>query len=352
MAQGASPGFVRLQLDSHSVVAGDQLTGSILLHLTTPAPTSRLVLKFTGKEIYSYMESRRERDWSGNIVTKKYPKMTKSPIIKQVFPVAVFPAQMIAPGQYSYPFMIRTPSNLLPSLLLDRGESRAEVRYRLVAKADRNTWAQKALAALTVTRDLNPVEGVKTLQIRPARLKSLCCFDRGAVSVSASLDKDAYFPGDTMVISFKVDNKDSGLRVSACKATIYREIALRDPSTGNRNMTEEQVNSASVPADIPAGKSLLSTQTVEIPIRVVESSGKAFTAPTVAAKLLGCGYRVEAEAEMAGWFLCCGQKPKAVLAFSVFKRPFREVQQGEVAKDWSPVVFPLVSFEAGGQYQR
>ena len=351
MALGVSQGFIRIQLDSHSLVAGDQLTGSINLHITTPAPTYQLVLKFTGKEVYSYMESRRERNWSGNYVTNKYPKSINSPLIKQVFPVAAFPAHVIPPGQYSYPFMIRTPSNLLPSLLLDRGETRAEVRYRLVAKADRNTWVQKAKSALTVTRELNPVEGVRALQIRPARLKSMCCFDRGTVSVSATLDKDAYFPGDLMVVSLKVDNKDSGLRVVACKANIYREIYLKD-HIGNRNLTEERVNSASVPADIPAGKSLLSVQTVEIPIRVVESSGKAFTAPTVSAKLMGCAYRVEAEAEMAGWFMCCGQRAKAILAFSVFKRPFREDRQGEIAQNWSPEVFPVLSFEAGPQFQR
>ena len=351
MAQSASSSFIRLQLDSHSVTSGDQLSGSIQLHITIPVPSSVLLLKLTGKEIYTYMESRRERDWSGNIVTRKYPKHDKSPLTKQVFTAAVFPSQMIPPGQYSYPFIIRTAPNMIPSLVLDRGETKAEIRYRLVAKGNRDTFVQKAIAALTVTRDINPLEGVKELQALPARLKSMCCVDRGTASVSATLDKDAYFPGDTMVVSLKVDNKDSGLNVVACSAAIYREFIVRDYHTGNRNVVQERVNSSSVPADIPAGKSLLSVQTVQIPIRVVESSGRAFTAPSVSGKLVSCGYRVEAQAEMGGWFMCCGQRPKAILAFSVFRKPFQEKPQ-ELIKNWDPVLFPLVSFEAGAQYHR
>ena len=220
-----------------------------------------------------------------------------------------------------------------PSLVKDKGDTRVEIRYRLVAKLPDNQVVPSAKEVLTVTREMNAVEIVTIRPEHRAKLKSMCFIDRGQVSISAEIEKDAYSPGETIKITAKVNNSESNLAVSALVANLYREINVLMYSD-NRIITEEIVNSSKTPVKIPSGRSLMSIQTVEMGLKVRESNGDSFTTPTVSGKLVKCRYRVDIWTEMSGCWLCCGDKARAIVPVIIFKKPFREkVPEESIEKD-------------------
>ena len=333
---GASESFggLDIEVDSTNIVSGDYVTGKVHLLAKQSIETDGLTLRFTGKEVTCWVETRPE--------TTPFPHKRTHLLLAQSFPLS--PSSLILPGQYSYPFSFPTPTSLTASFSVSKGEVRAEIRYKLVAELGGQGGVGRAKKRVSVTRDINPLEGVEEVEERKFRVKSCCCVDRGELGLAAFLDKDAYFPGDSVSVDAKVNNKDSSLPIVSLKATIIREVSLRDPSSGSLYFSD-LLNSSTVKVEIPPGKSLLSTQSVPLSLPIVEASGKPFSAPSVIGKLVRCRYRLELEAGVGGWGAGWNVVPKVTQEVNIFQRTDRVSEGRAPPADWNPAVMPIKKFE-------
>lgn len=342
MGNSGSFGGLRVEVDSHNIVAGECITGKVHLYVRQVVHGSVLSLRFSGKESVSWAEMHSEKDHSGKSTLRKHPHTRSHPLLSLVFPLATFPEGIVPVGQFSYPFSIRTPTTMAASLYLSSGDIRAEIKYALTAFVEGQTNLLKSKAPLAVTRDINPLDGVCEVEERRIRVTSCYCIVRGEVGLAVFVDKDAYFPGETVNIDVKVSNEHCSVPVVGLKAAIRRELVMLDSSDRSIHYNDV-LNETVVKTMIPPGKSLRSTQNVHITVPVAEESGKPFSAPSVTGKLLRCRYRLEVEVSFGAW-LGCTVTPRTFQDLSIFQRTSADAQDKSAPEGWDPLVLPLATF--------
>lgn len=330
---------VQIELFAAAVTAGDSLQGVVHLHVPQTLPLSGLQLILKGREITQLPRSLTYQ--TGNSHGKHY-------FLKQEFQLVRFEGGLVSVGHESYPFSIRTPSNMSPSLSLRRDGLRAEIRYTVTVKSIGAVLKSKTEFSVITEPSLNPA--MRDIPERRAAIRTWCCLSRGEVSLSGTLDKDVYLSGEEVKADVKVNNKNSALEVVGLKATIHRTLKVSTPE-GMTHSEEDVLNHSYTPCLVPPGKdSLLSVQQVLVSVPTVEREGKTFAAQSICCRLIDCSYMLEIEAVLGGCFTVGGQKAKVfqriLLTKTVPASPSKKVKPN----DWTARVASLVNFECGEEF--
>lgn len=137
MGEAESTAALHVDIEQHNLHCGDVIQGVVYLVVKAPTPASELVIYFKGKEKTHWVLQRREKDLIGkghHTVTTHYGG--HKDIIKHRFRIFVFTEQVLQPGQFSFPFAIRTPENVPSSFHYQFDANLASISYKLVAKVE------------------------------------------------------------------------------------------------------------------------------------------------------------------------------------------------------------------------
>ena len=114
---------------------------------------------------------------------------------------------IVSPGSYAVPFSFKIPSGVPDSFRFekDNGAIEAEIEYRvyiLYMYKDETTFELRSRSSSFVVRNpIPPADRIaKAVVDEPCDhdIMTCCCFKTGGVSADLSLNKSAYFPGETV----------------------------------------------------------------------------------------------------------------------------------------------------------
>lgn len=348
---GSESGYLALQVDSPTIQAGNDITGTIHFHVQTLTSAEFLILKLSGKE-HAYWEERTHTTHGGHRRTHTHSYTGHSSVFKQEYPLFSFQNAQVAPGDYSFPFRLGTPVSLPGTFEYHGGldSAMAYIRYRLTAYVrPSNRHVRKAKLGISITSRLN--QAIASSQdLVAAEISTWCCRKKGRVQFGVNINKTAYVPGEHAFVHVDVDNSQSMLDAKGVQATLYRMIRLRSNGM-HRHLIKQVVNRGYTPTLVPAGQTATGTNGLQAALPVQDSSGTIQNTTTVRARHVECIYALDVQAEMDGNCMCCGQKPKVSREVTIYPLQQVAVELPTVPMGWSPAVMPVVQFAAPLEYQ-
>ncbi|XP_062515989.1 arrestin domain-containing protein 3-like [Corticium candelabrum] len=132
-------------------------------------------------------------------------------------------------GEHSFPFSFNLPAGL-PSSFELFGVGVTFIRYWVMATVDLDpTGRVKYKRPFTVIQHIDVNDPVLSIPMRSENDKTLCCLccKSGPLSLSASIDRTGYCPGDTIRVSALAENLTrrvmTGIRAQLISFTIRKE---------------------------------------------------------------------------------------------------------------------------------
>ena len=132
--------FIELEGNSIGIVSGDEISGTVHLNLEKKIKCTHFTVALMGYDVASYMQKAN---------SNYYRVIDSTPICNQEHVLEQILTLDLEPGQFSYPFTIKIPDWLPPSLIVatdDNNECRGEIKYKLLAQIvplDDENWADK-----------------------------------------------------------------------------------------------------------------------------------------------------------------------------------------------------------------
>lgn len=331
-----------LGLQSSLITSGGSLTGT--LHLSTPTPIAGagLFLCFKGTERTQWAEKT-----SSSSPSEVYS--SKHHLIQQKYTVFFSESEVIAAGQYSFPFTLKTPSDLPGSFayepefnaLKQPGRVAGTIRYFLVAKMEgpgvKIAKVKTEIGINCVLPELGDSSFVETV----IPVKSWCCCGRGSVKLKADIGKGGFIPSETATVLVDINNEKGFLQARGVHLSLIRKIRLRDIS-GHCHTVVDSLLSIDSLQKISTGPELLSSSRCIIPLQIPQGP------VTVRSNLIECDYWVQVEVMMDGW-RCHGEPPTVEKRLVVYRQGTqRPVKPHDLPKDWNPVAMRGLSLNASG----
>ena len=353
MGGAESTGALHVDVESHNLQTGDEIQGVVHLLVKSPTPANELVLYFKGKEKTHWAVRRKEK----NLITGMTHNVTYTygghkDIIKHRFPIFVFAEQMVQPGQYSFPFAIRTPADI-PSTFdyrppynsfLDAGPTIAAISYKLIAKIEgHEAKVDKGKTHVNMTRPML-VQAVSVHDEHVANISTWCCFSKGKVKVKADFNKNAFIPGDQAIVTVDVDNQESKLEGTALVASLTRVIRLKD-ETGRSHVVNSTINQVRLEEAVAAGSHMAAVTKKTLQLAIPNDETVAKTS-TVQGQLVECEWFLSGEIVMDGCCMCCGDTPRISKPMAIYPPQLQQTPPPVVPEGWNPTVMPAMQFVA------
>uniref|UniRef100_A0A3P9NCA4 Arrestin domain-containing protein 3-like n=1 Tax=Poecilia reticulata TaxID=8081 RepID=A0A3P9NCA4_POERE len=211
---------------------GDTVTGQVILSLSKETKAQRLFVKAKGDANVRWTQKRGEHTHTYS-AHRRYFKLKDVPNFLSGFPETVLPE-----GTHVYKFSFRIPSENMPSSF--RG-SHGKIVYKLEAKLSRS-WRMDSTAEKElnfVSKSFPNFNALLSPQVGSTE-KEMGMFSKGQVHMDATVNKTLYAPGETILISTKVNNASS--RDMTPKFSLVRSVQFRaQGDTKNEEYTVEKV---------------------------------------------------------------------------------------------------------------
>lgn len=147
-------------------------------------------------------------------------------------------AENIPAGTYNYPFSFQLPSNIPPSVKENYGLIEYFMKVVLL-KADHSSEETKVPFTVTGPKiDLRDISDLYLQHISQvqAKLGKFCCMV-GNITLSASISKRAFKPGDKIRLEIDCEN-DSSRKIESINAFLYKNVTYRFGSPSNWETTK------------------------------------------------------------------------------------------------------------------
>jgi hypothetical protein len=221
---------ITLQLNNHSFVGGDAVSGVVHLNCMVPFEAKGVVVKIKGYELAEWEEWKTEQVREGDQV-KTERKLEVHKQSKEFFcdHIHVYPhSGVVQQGQYQFPFQYQLPPSL-PGTFYEKGGHfgqgtgyRAEIIYFAKAKIDvrfKHDLKQKVNFVVNEKFD-------KMLQPSFAENSKTFMFTKGKLSARVWLDKNCYFPGNTVIAKLEANNT-SVKPTNSLNVKVYKSLNLK-----------------------------------------------------------------------------------------------------------------------------
>ncbi|EAL61011.1 FYVE-type zinc finger-containing protein [Dictyostelium discoideum AX4] len=197
-----------VQLNQSSYVGGDIISGTIEMDCIVPFFAKGVIVKVKGFERLWLQELRTETEGEGSnkrTVYKTIDHKENKEFFKST--IVVYPqAGTVNCGHYSFPFSYQLPSDLPGTFCHDgkdaMGAYSAKILYKCKATVD---VAHKHDLKSTTKLIINEKCG-ELVQPSFAENKKSFMLTKGKLHVKTWLNKNAYFPGETLVAKMKANN--------------------------------------------------------------------------------------------------------------------------------------------------
>jgi hypothetical protein len=269
MVRGSDGSWIAVETDKGVYYAGDLIQGYVVVQLNSPKQVDRVLVEVSCvEETYWDQEiSRTITEGEGDnkksrTVYEHHEHSGQEKILGDVVVVSNLQLMMM-PGMYKYPFSYQLPKSAPGGISFRREHEASDPHWR-------NT-GRKIINRGDITYKLCPLVDVHGTSFRDITSKQLltvnqafdwdklqpqrahdevevtfcCCFNRGAVTLTADFDKGAYAGGETAQIHAQIQN-NSKENVQEMVVTLTRSVTLRD-NRGQSHVLSDNMASASYP---------------------------------------------------------------------------------------------------------
>jgi hypothetical protein len=218
-------GQISLATDDYSYKPGDLVKGNVFIQMFESFSTNKLKLKLKVEECTKF----------NNIESK----VTH---FQGVTTIVDFRQNLIAPGEYQYPFSFVLPRYLPGSFEYYDRENKAYVTYILEAElpAIKPQNSIKSFLLLIVSQRLEAL-GIQIRKESTEKLYSFCCIPQGGATLRASLPKENFYAHEFVKILCELDNRDTRLNGKDIKAKLIQNILLKD-KTGRSKLIQRVIS--------------------------------------------------------------------------------------------------------------
>ena len=222
------PKLFAINLSGNNVVyfAGSNVEGSVSLELSEPKKTQGISIKLSGTA-YVHWTERRTTGSGDDRRTETVHYSDTQIIFNDVFMQlwgSGRDSHQLAAGRYEYPFKFQLPSNLvLPTSFESHG---GYIRYSLLARIHRSwKFDHTTTRAITINEVVDINAPQLTVPLSSSNEKTLCCLccASGPISLSVTIDRGGYCPGESIAISTEAENH-SNRRITAVRASLKQTV--------------------------------------------------------------------------------------------------------------------------------
>jgi Arrestin (or S-antigen), C-terminal domain len=239
-----------INLKSRTVLAGEDVVGSVHVCLSQPVQNPKVLLELFGGEKFIYIMGG-ECDWYNNEI--KYPKVEG----------VLFTGESLEPGHYSFPFALSTLKTMPGSMKSFDNYHKASISYYLqVTVLGDSNFLLKSQQDLTVQQKFDSKKHTIKNHSK-SELKYFNFFSRGTSKLQVEMKNYTFHPGDTAEMKIIVDNLHSELNMKSINIALHRIVSL-EYSEGNAAHRDQLISNNSTPVNIPHGEKHLSNKNVHV----------------------------------------------------------------------------------------
>ena len=210
---------------------GELVQGTVHLNVTTPADIDSIKILIDGsEETYFTVTKTYTTTINGKTTTRLREKPFEERRIFFVNVVDLFAAKStLQPGVFVFPFQFMLNHNLPGSCSVESGSSRGSVRYNLFVQVVVPGFFKANLEHLQELRVIEPLKQIlsATQTYKEENVTFLCCIPKGRVTLSANIDKNVYYPNETVELKLQVNNSESKVNLKACSLELIQTVVLR-----------------------------------------------------------------------------------------------------------------------------
>lgn len=273
--QVKAPGGIIITIDEPSYHPGDVVKGNICVNMQQSFSTSQLELTLRVEQLTRFVDSENTRGLENipeilmNKITdngqkNKFIKEGNTVLYNSTVIVSTFPNNLLAPGQYQYPFSFTLPLNLPGSFEYYDEFNTAYTEYILdVTLPSTNQSLLVKSSAILIVSQTNQALNIPKQITNNARLRTWGVMDQGYSSLSVSIPRDFFYTDETLIVDCTLDNTHCKLNGKNIKVQLFQEITLRD-NIGQGKILQRKISELSY--QNLYHKLKINQQTFELPV--------------------------------------------------------------------------------------
>ena len=313
---------LKIATNKTSIIVGEPITGTVNLFLPYGLNDVIIMFSLKGKETCSFRLDKNPVEQVGKVFVLNFNQVLYNSY-----------GQLVRQGNYSIPFSISTPHSIPGTFELACKNSMARVSYAVKAALvnQKNELLAKDKVLVLFKQAIN-IRRISIIGSSEMLVKKCGCVRMGLSSLSAHLDKNAYLPGETVVVSVNLDNTKSGARLSKVVVKLIRITRLVS-NTRQTTLLRNQIAKQAIKLNIKPGQSLLGDNSIEAFIKIEKRRENLELCGTTNGRVIDCSYQIEIST-YAGLLYSNG--PSIDLVVMILPKETKQPQP-TAPEDWAPV---------------
>lgn len=228
-----SRNLIIIHTDRPSYYAGERVTGTVSLSVVEPLHLDAVFLRVNGYEMTDvpYQLAIQEYDKKTNQTVTRYVERRASEtnrFYSRTFCLYSYKSTL-GNGNFVFPFEFILDANLPGTFYLKDGKAKGEVVYKVEAEVvvpgffTSNLRHEQEIVIKEPLKQM--LAGSETF--KETDVTFLCCINKGRVTMSANVDKNAAAPGEAINLHIVVDNTRSQVDLKEVRFHVKREIKFR-----------------------------------------------------------------------------------------------------------------------------
>eukprot|EP01100_Stratorugosa_tubuloviscum_P008868 TRINITY_DN3707_c0_g1_i4.p1 TRINITY_DN3707_c0_g1~~TRINITY_DN3707_c0_g1_i4.p1 ORF type:complete len:439 (-),score=196.58 TRINITY_DN3707_c0_g1_i4:142-1458(-) len=298
--------FVSIKTDKGLYIAGERISGTVVVQIVQPVSVKDLIVHLKGLQKVKWVATETHKNRTvvrrGGLVRHRRNVIVHQTNVdekhngERLLCTAVCPllnSATLLPGIYNYQFLLQLPTNLFPSFDKERKNKGASQKQIKEWKVSITYSVKVVLTSLQIKEVKDKIRfSVRQIpevgQQPPVRQitspVTSCCFNKGAINISASLGKATYQEGETIQLRIDFQN-NSTTSFTSSNISLIRSMVLRD---GQGNVKSIQQNLLSIPhSGCPEKQATSTNPTFELRDKL---HGLLF--PSISSPLVQCNYEI------------------------------------------------------------
>jgi hypothetical protein len=311
---------IQLVLGHSSIIAGEFLTGTANFKIPQTYQDFSVVLYLKGIEKNSFR-------LQNQVIEDKVFILNH----KQV----LFSTQggKILAGNYSIPFKISTPKSIPGTFSCLSRKSLGKIKYRVEGRLFSTNQNLTSHKVLLIVKQAIDTARISIMGSAESSVRCCSCFDQGVCRMSAHLDKNAYLPGEDIIVKIAFDHSKTTARVTSIRVRLVRVLNLASKggySQVFRKVLTEKKSKVRFRSDS------LMENSLDLSLNISQKKHSLSLTATTDGKIIRCRYQVEVSA-----FLGTFRTNGPIVDVPVLIFPNEIIQSAPSApEDWNPVELP------------
>lgn len=333
---------IYIHTEKQQYYAGEIVKGQVMLSVASAMHVDSINIKLSGHEQaqFTYTETRTVSAGNGQTRLETVTKTAseKNTFFRRKYTLYSVRSTLVG-GNFCFPFQFTLDQNLPGTFDLRSGgfsSTKATVYYEVRAEVQVPGFFEPNLKHYQEILICQPLKQhlMSSDTYKEAKVTFLCCIPKGNVTMAASIDKNAYAPGEQVMLNLIVDNSQSQVDLESFAFFLEQNITLR---AQGRSHCERKAVVKHKCGGIPKGERADRRMAVQLPFH---------TEPSTESRLVNCNYRLVVELHVP-W----SPNVKVTAPVQVYAAPQATYSAVlTMPQGWAPQVMPAVDLSTM-QYQ-